>query len=123
LNAGREKPELKVVDDQIGAPTSSAAIARATLEALQTSNARGVYHMSAAGKTTWFGFAQAILEIAGAPTLLIPIRSSEYQAKAKRPRNSLLDNTRLHNELGIRLPPWQVQLREVMAQISRGVAT
>jgi dTDP-4-dehydrorhamnose reductase len=117
LKAGREKPELRVVDDQTGAPTSSAAIARATLQALQASRARGVYHMSAAGSTTWFGFARAILERAAVRTPVVPIPSSEYPAKARRPRNSLLDNRRLNEQCGIRMPPWEAQLQEVMAQL------
>jgi dTDP-4-dehydrorhamnose reductase len=123
LKAAREKPELRVVDDQVGAPTSSAAIARATVRALQAPHAHGVYHMSAVGKTTWFGFAQAILGAAGMRTPLIPIASHDYPTRARRPRNSLLDNTRLDEDLGIRMPPWEAQLQEVMAQVLRGVLT
>jgi dTDP-4-dehydrorhamnose reductase len=117
LKASREKPELNVVDDQVGAPTSSAAIARATLRALQAPRAYGVYHMTAAGKTTWFGFAQAILQGAGVRTPMFPIGSNEYPAKARRPRNSLLDNTRLCRELGITLSQWEAQLEDVMSEV------
>jgi dTDP-4-dehydrorhamnose reductase len=119
LKAGRERPELKVVDDQIGAPTSSAAIARATLRAMQAPRTHGIYHMTAGGKTTWYGFARAILETAGVRTPLIPIGSNEYPAKARRPRNSVLDNTWLEKNVGIRLPPWKAQFQEVMTHVLR----
>jgi dTDP-4-dehydrorhamnose reductase len=121
LRTGCEQPQLRVVDDQVGAPTSSAAIAQATAGALQAPDAEGIYHLSAAGKTTWCGFARAILASAGLHTPVIPIRSDEYPAKARRPRNSLLDNTRLNVELGITLASWQTQLEVVMAQV-RGIS-
>jgi dTDP-4-dehydrorhamnose reductase len=105
------------VNDQFGAPTSSSSIAEATTLALQ-SQGEGLFHMTAAGKTTWFGFTQAILRIAAISTPVAPIPSAQYPAKATRPRNSVLDNSRLQDELGIRLPDWESQLEQVMAQVS-----
>jgi dTDP-4-dehydrorhamnose reductase len=112
LRAARERPELRVVDDQLGAPTSSLAIARATAQVL-SHGGEGLYHMSAAGKTSWCGFARAILARAGLGTPVVPIRSEEYPAAARRPRNSLLDNSRLHAAFGVALAPWEEGLAEV----------
>jgi dTDP-4-dehydrorhamnose reductase len=114
LRAAKERSELRVVDDQVGTPTSSLAIARATVELLHGRPA-GVYHLSAAGKTTWCGFAREILARAGTATRVLPIRSEEYPAAARRPHNSLLDNSRLQTAFGVRLRPWEEQLDEVMA--------
>ena len=74
LKAAREKPELRVVDDQFGAPTSSVAIADATARVLQVTGPQGLYHMTAGGRTSWFGFAQAILRNAAISTPVLPIR-------------------------------------------------
>ena len=116
LRAARERPELRVVDDQVGAPTSSLAIARATA-ALLRRDAAGLYHFTAAGKTTWFGFAREILARAGIHTPIVPISTNEYPAAARRPRNSVLDNSRLKAAHGLALPSWQEQLDEVMAAL------
>lgn len=118
LRAARERPELRVVDDQVGAPTSSPAIARATAQILG-GRPEGVYHMSAAGRTSWCAFAREILRRAGLSTPVVPIRSEEFAAAARRPRNSLLDNRRLRETFGIALVPWQEQLAEVMAAHER----
>ena len=112
LRAARERPELRVVDDQVGAPTSSLALARATAQVLRA-GAEGLYHMSAAGKTSWCGFARAILARAGLHTPVVAIRSEEYRAAARRPRNSLLDNSRLRAACGVALAPWEEGLAEV----------
>jgi dTDP-4-dehydrorhamnose reductase len=117
LKAAHEKPELRVVDDQFGAPTSSSAIADATARVLQVRAAQGLYHMTAGGQTSWFGFAQTILRNAAISTPVAPIRSDQYPAKATRPRNSVLDNTKLKEALGVSLPGWERQLEQVMAVV------
>jgi dTDP-4-dehydrorhamnose reductase len=119
LKAARERPELRVVDDQFGAPSSNLAIAAATARALQVSAPDGLYHMTAGGRTSWFGFAQAILRNAAIATPVVAIRSDEYPARAKRPRNSVLDNARLKETFGVSLPSWERQLEQVIAQVLR----
>lgn len=119
LKAARERPELRVVDDQFGAPTSSAAIAAATKRAIERGGAEGVYHMSAAGRTSWHGFAQAIVQGAGLATPVKAIPTKEYPTPARRPRNSLLDNSKLKKDFGIALPDWRDGLREVLPQALR----
>ena len=112
LRLSRERAEIKVVDDQVGAPTSSLAIARATAQVLRP-GAHGTYHLSAAGQVTWCGFARAILGRAGIATPVTAIRTEDYPAAAKRPRNSRLDCSRLLTDFGISLASWEEQLSEV----------
>lgn len=115
LRLARERPELKVVDDQVGAPTSSLEIARATAMLLGKS-AQGLYHMTAAGETSWYGFARAILERVGIATPVVAIPTAEYPTPAKRPRNSRLDCARLRSEHGVSLAHWDQALAEVTAR-------
>ena len=123
LRAARERPELRVVSDQVGAPTSSLAIAQATGEILRQSSGRavftGIYHMSASGQATWYDFAVAILAEARLPTPIVPISSEQYPTAARRPGNSLLDNSKLAATVGTRLPSWREQLTGVMAELRR----
>ena len=120
LRLARERPELRVVDDQFGAPTSAIAIARATAAILRNPCSDGLFHMSAGGSTSWHGFAQAILEHESPSTRLLPIPSKDYPSAARRPRNSLLDNSRLQQRFGIVLDDWRTQLAEVLAQLREG---
>ncbi len=118
LAAAETKPELRVVVDQRGAPTSSGAIAGAVAQVLARSGkASGLYHLSAAGETTWHGFAKEILAMKGLQTAVVPISSAEYGAPARRPKNSLLDNGKIGAEFGIALPDWRQGLAAVLAAI------
>ncbi|MBI4294391.1 MAG: dTDP-4-dehydrorhamnose reductase [Betaproteobacteria bacterium] len=118
LRLAREGKPLRVVSDQFGAPTSAAMLARATAQALgrfiegRQAIAPAVYHTSAAGRTSWHGFARAILAEFGLNNPLEAIPAVEYPLPAKRPANSLLDNSRLAAAFGIRLPSWEAGLRE-----------
>jgi len=113
LRLAREDRQIKVVDDQHGAPTSSRMIAQAVPMALkstwQDNSLEGLYHMSASGSTTWCGFAREILR-----KDVIAISTDQYPTPARRPRNSLLDNAKLQRAFGIRLPSWQSGLKEVL---------
>lgn len=121
LAAAATKPELRVVDDQHGAPTSSGAIAAAVAQVLanpgHSRQASGVYHLSAAGETTWHGFAAAILQGRGLTTPLAAIRSDEYPTAARRPKYSVLDNAKLGAAFGVALPDWRHGLAAVLAAI------
>ncbi|PKH12447.1 dTDP-4-dehydrorhamnose reductase [Pseudomonas sp. 43NM1] len=121
----QEKPEMRIVADQIGAPTWAGTIARSTLaliERWQSGNAGawGTYHLTAQGETSWFGFAQAIgeaLREQGKPCAnLLPIPSSDYPTPAARPLNSRLDCSRLQREWGVSQADWQTALRECLAE-------
>lgn len=125
LRLGAERPELKVVNDQIGAPTAATSIAAATIQLLTREDAaRGVYHMTASGATSWYGFAKAIFESGVATTAprLLPIPSSEYPTPARRPANSVLSNDKFAHTFGFRLSPWEDQLQEVLTAMQTGVS-
>ena len=120
----QEKPELRIVADQIGTPTWAGTIASSTLALIERwqsgqAGAWGTYHLTARGETSWFGFAQAIgdaLREQGKPCAnLLPIPSSDYPTLAARPLNSRLDCSRLHREWGVSQPDWQTALRECLA--------
>ncbi len=111
LRLARQQPQLRVVDDQFGAPTWARDVARATQLALhRPSPLQGLYHVTAAGITTWFGFAQRILQIAGLDTPVVPIRTSEYPTPAARPAYSVLDCSRFEQATGFRIGPWEERL-------------
>ncbi len=127
LRLGRERDQLKIVDDQFGAPTSSMAIAdatRATVDkAATTEPAFGMYHMTCGGETTWRRFAQEIFsrhhqQSGEKVPQVIPISSSEYPTPATRPANSVLSNEKLGSTFGVSLPDWQSALTAVMTSLA-----
>jgi dTDP-4-dehydrorhamnose reductase len=133
LGAARERRALRVVDDQIGAPTWCREIADATAALLAkpelaAPGADGVYHLCAGGMTSWFGFARAIFGSPQLPRLGIeppvvePIPSSAYPTPACRPRNSRLDCGRLASRAGLRLAAWDEALARCMAELQSSPA-
>jgi dTDP-4-dehydrorhamnose reductase len=124
--AGAHRPELTIVNDQIGAPTWSREIAKATaqiiglyLERSDQKSANGIYHLTAQGQTSWFGFAQAAAEqglFAGLehPPVLRAIPSTEYSTPTKRPMYSVLSNAKLLEQFSVQLPDWKISLRECL---------
>jgi len=132
IRLATERDQLKVVADQVGAPTTSNAIAAATRQLLQNykTDNDGVYHFTCTGSTSWHGFAQAILEEfdllaseKGWPPLkvhasdIIPITTADYPTPAARPANSRLDCSLLKQKLGVALPDWRVALRQVIQEL------
>jgi dTDP-4-dehydrorhamnose reductase len=139
LRLAKERTELAIVDDQIGAPTWSRAIALATgsmLEHLGYGHSafsdacaakRGIYHLTASGQTSWHGFAAAILAnaaraqpgrsdfaLARVPVLKA-ITTEQYPTPAQRPRNSVLSNAKLHHTFGLAMPGWESSLADCMS--------
>jgi dTDP-4-dehydrorhamnose reductase len=131
LRLGRERASLNIVDDQIGAPTTSISLANATRFIVDGALAgsfgsadqwAGLYHMTSSGAVSWRGFAEAIFIRAdellhGKTPAVHPITSAEYPTPAKRPRNSVLSNRKLADHFGLQLPPWESALDEVMARL------
>ncbi len=144
LRLATQREELKIVRDQIGAPTLSSELARATTNILaqlcdtergplSLADVGGIYHMTAAGETSWYDFANAILEEAAktpatSPWLaaatsnlplivrrVIPITANEYPTPARRPAYSVLSNSRLNRTFSLQLPDWRKQLNSVFA--------
>ncbi|UVM61767.1 dTDP-4-dehydrorhamnose reductase [Pseudomonas sp. B21-010] len=120
----QEKPQLRVVADQVGAPTWAGTIADSTAQLIERwqagqPGAWGTYHLTARGETSWFGFAQAIgenlLDRHKPCAQLEPIESSAYPTPAPRPLNSRLDCMRLLKEWGVSQPDWQSALQQCLA--------
>jgi dTDP-4-dehydrorhamnose reductase len=121
----QEREKLSIVADQIGAPTWAGTIAASTGALIErwrggAPGAWGVYHLTASGETSWFGFAEAIgqqLINSGKPcAALEPIPSSAYPTPAARPLNSRLDCSLLQREWGVSQPDWHDALLECLAQ-------
>ena len=114
-----ERNELRVVDDQTGAPTWARDLARATSRIVVNgrhwmAERRGLYHLTARGATTWYGLARAIL--ADVPAVrIVPITTAEYPTPAKRPRWSVLGTARFERTFGFALPEWHASLAECLA--------
>ena len=144
LRLATQREEIKIVRDQIGAPTLNSEIARATTNILaqisgtegglrSLPDAGGIYHMTAGGETSWYDFTNAILEEAAktpaaAPWFaaatsslpfitrrVIPITTDEYPTPARRPAYSVLSNARLNRTFSLQLPDWRKQLHSVFA--------
>lgn len=118
LRLARTKTELKIVADQIGAPTPARLIAHLTTLALHSQLKSGLYHLAPKGETSWHGFAKAIFEqasLAGEALTITnanvhPIPTTDYPTPAQRPLNSRMDVTKLEHALNVDLPSWQDQL-------------
>lgn len=130
LRLARERTELRIVNDQIGAPNWARFLAEVTARVLGNVSAdadlarekRGLYNLTTSGHTSWFGFAEAIFgEASGAlerrTPKLIPISSSEYPAPACRPANSRLDNSKFIESFGLNPPRWESLLKECMQEL------
>jgi dTDP-4-dehydrorhamnose reductase len=132
LRLARERDELSIVDDQIGAPTWARDLAAAT--AAMTRQARqeiarddfesGLFHVTGSGATSWFVFAKAVVKQAEQYGLLarkskiVPIASSEYPVAATRPKNSRLSGARARHRFQIALPEWEQSLAVCMRELS-----
>lgn len=124
----REKDTLRVVDDQIGAPTYAPHLAAASYAALTHALAApvfpsGIYHLCAAGETSWHGFAKAIFTLARSRdsgircTRIDPIPTAEYPTPAARPLNSRLDCSKAAHAFDVRIPAWEEGLKECVTEI------
>jgi dTDP-4-dehydrorhamnose reductase len=128
LRLAATRPELKVVADQIGTPTCALDIADGVIKvaanllaAPREEGLRGVFHMTASGETTWFGFATEIFAVSaacGGPSSKVrPIPSRDYPTPARRPANSRLDCAKLAATHGVRLRPWRAPLAACVAAL------
>jgi dTDP-4-dehydrorhamnose reductase len=147
LRLAAEREELRIVSDQVGAPTCASEVAAATTKILTRmlgrnggglvlSEVSGTYHMSAAGRTTWYDFAKTILEKAEAKShsldwlaaatqgrrliarRVIPVSTEEFGSPTPRPSYSILSNSRLIQTFGVALPDWHAQLQRCFASDS-----
>ncbi|WP_079418501.1 dTDP-4-dehydrorhamnose reductase [Thiomonas intermedia] len=135
LRLAAERDSLRVVADQVGAPTSAELIAdvsalilhRLQSDAALAQRASGLYHLTAQGSTSWHGYAQYViaqaiargLPLRCAPEAVQPIATTDYPLPAPRPANSRLDCTRLQTAFGLTLPPWSIQVQRLIHELPR----
>jgi len=129
LRLAAERDALRVIDDQVGAPTGAELIADVTAHALRMALAEprhaGVYHLAAAGETSWHGYARHVIEwarahghaIKVAPHAIEAIATTAYPTPARRPLNSRLDTTRLRRTFGLTLPAWQAGVDRMLSEV------
>lgn len=125
LRLARQRPGLRIVDDQHGSPTHADDVAEGIVAVARKlavgEGASGIFHMTAAGETTWCGFARAIMEESaarGGPSVPVePITTADYPTPAKRPKNSRLDCTAIAESYGVRLPPWRESAARCLAEV------
>ncbi|MDR2636715.1 MAG: dTDP-4-dehydrorhamnose reductase [Zoogloeaceae bacterium] len=133
LRLATERETLAVVADQHGAPTSAAFLANVTARLLEQCYRRpdnfplGLYHLSASGATSWYGYAAYVFAAARAqryplkllPDGLIPLAASDYHTHAMRPANSRLDCTHFKTTFSYNPPPWQQGVEAMLPEILR----
>ncbi len=129
LRLASQRDQLRVIDDQIGAPTGADLLADATAHALRTLAQKpelaGLYHLAASGETSWHGYARFVIEWARsrghsiqlAPEQLLPIPTRDYPTPAPRPLNSRLDTTRFRRAFGLTLPPWEAGVTRLLHEL------
>jgi len=130
LRLAAERDELKVIDDQYGAPTGADLLADVTAVVVRRlhadSSVAGTYHCVAAGETSWHGFATFVIEWArsrGLPVKvaadrILPVPTTAYPTPARRPHNSRLDTTKLRRTFDLVLPPWQAGVERMLVEIT-----
>lgn len=114
LRLGRDRKQLRVVDDQRCTPTSTADLADALVKLIAT-DAFGLYHATNSGSTTWCEFAREIFRLAKMDVEVVPITTAEFGAKAPRPAFSVLDCSKLASVIGEPLPDWHEALARYLA--------
>jgi dTDP-4-dehydrorhamnose reductase len=113
---GQTKPELKVVDDQRGRPTSAQGLAETTL-ALWDIGARGFFHATDGGECSWFELAEAIVSGTHGSAKVLPCTTAEFPRPARRPAYSVLDLSKTETALGRPMTPWRSALSNVLSAL------
>ena len=111
LRLGAERPEIRVVNDQLGSPTYAGDLAEAVLRVLTAPTFHpGIYHYTDDGVCSWYDFARHILRVAHPTCIVRPIPTADYPTPAARPAYSVLDKTRIRTVYGLQIPRWQDSL-------------
>ena len=122
LRLGKERDEIRVVDDQRGTPTSALGLARAIVTMVESGaieNMHGIYHYTDGGDCTWYDFACEIMRQADLKCRVVPCTTAERNMRAERPAYSVLNTARIKTIEGIAIAPWQERLREVISLINK----
>jgi dTDP-4-dehydrorhamnose reductase len=127
LRLARERDHLTVIDDQIGAPTGADLLADVTAHLIRAARGHpelgGLYHLVAAGETSWHGYARFVLDFARRSGIqlkadtIVPIPTSAFPTAARRPHNSRLDTSRLREMFDLTLPHWQAGVARMLTEI------
>ena len=129
LRLAKERDSLKVIDDQIGAPTGADLLADVTAHAIRAAKENpevyGLYHLVAGGETSWHGYASFVLDYARragidlkvAPDAVDAVPTSAFPTPAKRPHNSRLNTEKLQNTFDLHLPHWQAGVTRMLTEI------
>jgi len=129
LRLAQQRDSLSVIDDQVGAPTGAELLADITAHAIRISRQRqnisGIYHLVAAGETSWYGYANFVLNSARqagvklmvAPENVFPVTSSEFLSAARRPKNSRLNTGKLQSTFDLSLPSWEAGVARMLTEI------
>ena len=129
LKLAKERDALKVINDQVGAPTGADLLADVTAHAIRTymqnSDVAGLYHLVAAGETSWHGYAQFVIDFARqsgvevkvAQSAIEAVPTSAFPTPAKRPLNSRLNTQKLQKTFNLQLPNWQLGVKRMLTEI------
>jgi dTDP-4-dehydrorhamnose reductase len=123
LSKAKENSSLEVVDDQIGSPTYARDLANTIIDIIiksilnPTAYHPGVYNYTNQGSCSWYEFAQEIVAIAGIDCEIKPVKTDKYPTKAKRPKYSVLDTTKIRSSFGIGIPNWKDSLKECLSNL------
>lgn len=127
LRLGKDRQALSIINDQYGAPTGAELLADCTAHALrvafQTPDIAGLYHLAAAGTTTWFDYAALVFDeakkagISLAVESLTPVPTTAYPTPARRPYNSRLNTDKFRNCFGLNLPDWEEGVKRMLAEL------
>lgn len=119
LRLMHERPEINVVNDQVGSPTYARDLAKAIIKIIVSENQKyGIYHFTNEGVISWYKFAEEIKNIVGASCVVHPISSSQFPTPAKRPSYSVLDKNSIVEDYGIELIDWKKSLRDCMQALA-----
>lgn len=129
LRLARERDSLSVIDDQVGAPTGADLLADVTAHAIRTARHRaelsGLYHLVAAGETSWHGYASFVIDCARrsgvalkvAPDAIKAVPTSAFPTPARRPHNSRMDTTKLRRTFELFLPDWRSAVQRILSEV------
>lgn len=129
LRLAQERNNLTVINDQYGAPTGAELLADVTAHAVRTlqqkTGLEGTYHLTAAGETNWYDYACFVIDYAlqmginlkCKPENIGPVVSEAFQVAAKRPKNSLLNTSKLEKKFNLQLPHWQIGVRRMLTEL------
>lgn len=121
IRYGNERPEMRVIADQIGTPTYAADLAEAIMAVVQSQTGfiPGVYHYTNEGVCSWYDFAVSIYRIAKMATSVVPIETKDYPSKAARPAYSVLNKAKIKNNYHLTIPHWETSLEKCIQRLKQ----